>query len=50
LERGHQLTAQDLAARRPGTGISVARWDLIIGRRLARPVAAAVMLSEEDLA
>jgi N-acetylneuraminate synthase/N,N'-diacetyllegionaminate synthase len=50
LERGHQLTEQDLAARRPGTGISVARWDLIIGRRLARPVAAAVMLSEEDLA
>jgi len=50
LERGHQLTARDLAARRPGTGISVARWDLIIGRRLARPVAAQVMLREEDLA
>jgi N,N'-diacetyllegionaminate synthase len=49
LEIGHQLTAQDLAARRPGTGISVAHWDVIIGRRLARPVAAAVMLSEEDL-
>ncbi|MBV9302333.1 MAG: N-acetylneuraminate synthase [Acidobacteriaceae bacterium] len=49
LDRGHALRAEDLIACRPGTGISAARWDSVVGRRLAHALAGGVMLTEADL-
>jgi N-acetylneuraminate synthase/N,N'-diacetyllegionaminate synthase len=49
LQKGQLLKAADLAARRPGTGIPVGRWESVIGRRLTRSVRAGTMLAEEDL-
>lgn len=39
LPSGHQLTAADVVAKRPGNGLPVAQADRIIGRRLRRDVA-----------
>jgi N-acetylneuraminate synthase len=48
LAPGDALTEQDLAARKPGTGIPVARMDEFVNRRLRRPVAANQRFSEDD--
>jgi N-acetylneuraminate synthase/N,N'-diacetyllegionaminate synthase len=49
LPAGHVLVIGDLAAKRPGTGISPMEVDRIVGRRLARDVEADHLLAEEDL-
>lgn len=49
LPAGHVLTGDDLAAKKPGTGIPSARLPELVGRRLARPVAADELLSDDDL-
>lgn len=50
LAAGTVLTAPMLTARRPGTGISPAREDEVVGRRLAQPVAAGALLQWDMLA
>jgi N,N'-diacetyllegionaminate synthase len=49
LPRGATLATEDLAARKPGTGIPAARIHEIVGRRLTRPVTAGQLLDERDL-
>ena len=43
------LRESDLAVKKPGTGLPASRLPELLGRRLARPVAADVPLSEADL-
>lgn len=50
LQPPYRLTRADLTIKRPGTGIPAAALDTVIGRRLARPVAANQLLTEHDLA
>lgn len=50
LAAGAVLTAADLAVKRPGTGIPPVRFAELVGRRLARPVAADALFAWEDLA
>jgi N-acetylneuraminate synthase len=49
LSAGHSLTSNDLAFKKPGTGIPAARNHEVIGRRLKRAVTADTLLSEDDL-
>jgi N-acetylneuraminate synthase len=49
LAAGTVLGEEHLAVRKPGTGIPANRLQSVVGRRLARPVAANVLLSENDL-
>jgi N-acetylneuraminate synthase/N,N'-diacetyllegionaminate synthase len=49
LAAGERLAADALVARRPGTGLSPARLESLVGRRLRRAVAADQMLVEDDL-
>jgi N,N'-diacetyllegionaminate synthase len=49
LEAGTVLRREDLAVKKPGTGIPSGRLDEVIGRRLRRDVAADDLLREEDL-
>ncbi len=49
LAAGAVLTAADLAAKKPGTGIPAARLPELVGRRLARAVAADQLLADADL-
>jgi N-acetylneuraminate synthase len=49
LQPGERLTEQDLAAKKPGTGIPAARLRDLLDRRLRRAVAADSLISEEDL-
>ncbi len=49
LPAGHVLTRADLAAKKPGTGIPAERIPDLVGRRLARPLAADQLLAGEDL-
>jgi N-acetylneuraminate synthase len=49
LPAGHVLVESDLALKKPGTGIPAARLAHVVGRRLARPVAADSLLTEQDL-
>ena len=49
LKAGESLSLQDIRFIRPGTGIGAEHSAELVGRRLARPVAAAAMLSWEDL-
>ncbi len=49
LPAGRQLERDDLALKKPGTGIPAARLDEIIGRRLAAAVKADTLLAEEHL-
>jgi sialic acid synthase SpsE len=44
------LGEQDLAARKPGSGIPAAERPRVVGRRLARAVPAGTLLAEDDLA
>ncbi len=48
LPLGHRLTFEDLAFKKPGTGISAARYEEMIGRVLKRAVAADMLFAEED--
>lgn len=49
LVRGQTLRGDDVCALRPGTGLSPGRLTELVGRKVARPVAAGSMLAEEDL-
>ena len=49
LSKAHVITADDLAYKKPGTGIPVGRRDEVIGRRLRRTVALDSLLTEDDL-
>jgi N-acetylneuraminate synthase len=49
LPKGAVLELDHLAAKKPGTGIPAARLRELVGRRLARAVAADVPLVEADL-
>jgi N-acetylneuraminate synthase len=50
MKAGDIITEEVLDARKPATGISVRRYDEVLGRRLARDVKALTPLQEEDLA
>lgn len=49
LEAGERLGADDLALKKPGTGIPAARLSSLIGRRVKNAVAADTLLAESDL-
>ena len=49
LPAGTTLAGADLGIRRPGTGLAPSRLAELIGRRLARAVAAGAPLHEDDL-
>jgi N-acetylneuraminate synthase len=49
LAAGTVLAGIDLAAKKPGTGIPADRLGSLVGRRLARDVAADAVLVDEDL-
>ncbi|HZW09618.1 MAG TPA: N-acetylneuraminate synthase family protein [Phycisphaerales bacterium] len=49
LNSGHVLALRDLTIKRPGSGIEPWRVEEIVGRRLARDVAADMPLTDEDL-
>jgi sialic acid synthase SpsE len=49
LAAGHVLEAGDLVALRPATGIAPAQLDLVLGRRLTRPMRRGEPLTESDL-
>jgi N,N'-diacetyllegionaminate synthase len=49
LPAGRTLLAEDIAMKKPGTGIPAARFEEFRGRRLARPLAANQMILESDL-
>lgn len=49
LPAGHELSRDDLAIKRPGTGISPAQMNDVIGARTSRAVDADVPLVEDDL-
>jgi flagella basal body P-ring formation protein FlgA len=50
LPSGHVVTPADLEVKRPGTGVCASRFDEVVGRRLARSVAADRVLDEADIA
>jgi N,N'-diacetyllegionaminate synthase len=50
LSPGEILRQEDLIARRPGDGISPARWNDLIGRKLTRPRKTGESVQEGDLA
>lgn len=45
---GSRITAEDLALKRPGTGISPEHWNLIVGRIARRDIAADSLISLDD--
>ena len=49
LTTGTLLSAGDLVAKKPGTGIPAERLDSLVGRRLVRDVAADALLTADDL-
>lgn len=49
LPAGAVLRAKSLDARKPRLGITTSRYDEVLGRRLARPVAAGAFLQDDDL-
>jgi N-acetylneuraminate synthase len=48
LAKGHVIDGTDLAYKKPGNGIPVARRSDVVGRRLRRTVAMDALLTEED--
>jgi N-acetylneuraminate synthase/N,N'-diacetyllegionaminate synthase len=48
LQAGSLIAAEDLASLRPGTGLSPARQQELVGRRTARAVAAGAMVAADD--
>jgi N,N'-diacetyllegionaminate synthase len=49
LAAGTVLSQEDLAIKKPGTGLSPAHLDRVIGRRLTRAVAGDQLLAPEDI-
>jgi len=49
LAAGTVLSADDLALKKPGTGIPAGKYDEVIGRRLRRDVEADELISMDDL-
>lgn len=49
LSRGHVITREDLAFKKPGDGISAKDYQGLLGKSLARDVPADHFFSEEDL-
>lgn len=49
LPAGHVIAPEDLAFKKPGTGIPSARAEEMPGKRLRRAVAANALLAEDDL-
>ena len=49
LATGTVLSLADLAAKKPGTGMPAEQMGSLVGRRLARDVAADALLAEDDL-
>ncbi len=49
LPAGTVLKAEHLTVKKPGTGISAARMQEVIGRRLKQPLKADTLLSEDEL-
>src|SRR3546814_15467916 len=49
LPAGTLLRREDLALKKPGTGLPAARLGDIVGRRLARPLARDALLAPTDL-
>ena len=49
LSAGTVLKNEDLALKKPGTGIPPARLPDVVGRRLNRAVTADTLLSDDDL-
>ena len=49
LSVGHRIRERDLIALRPGTGISPARTQEVVGRRIARRISVGSMIGEQDL-
>lgn len=49
LPQGHVLTAADLVAKRPGTGIAPSDLKFVVGRKLAKPLADDQVLAWADL-
>jgi N-acetylneuraminate synthase len=49
LPAGTTLQADDLCAKKPGTGIAANELPSLVGRRLRRAVAADALLRREDL-
>jgi N-acetylneuraminate synthase len=49
LNAGDLIAAEDIAFKKPGTGIPAARFNDVINRRLKRAVAADTAISEDDL-
>jgi N,N'-diacetyllegionaminate synthase len=50
LPAGAELAEADLAFKKPGDGLPASRWRELVGRRLARAVAADRQIRQEDLA
>ena len=48
LPAGHRIQAEDLAFKKPGTGIPASRYRNVIGTHTKRPIAADTLLSEDD--
>ena len=49
LPAGTVLTREDLAVKKPGTGLPPTDLDRIVGKTLARPVAVDQLLADEDI-
>ncbi len=49
LPAGHVLSARDLTVKRPGTGVPASDYAVVIGKTLARGVAADVPLTRDDV-
>ena len=48
LPAGHRIAYQDLAFKKPGTGIPASRYQSVIGTTTKRAIAADTLLSEDD--
>lgn len=49
LKKGHLLTRDDLAFKKPGDGIPASEWENITGKRLLKDLEANVKIKQEDL-
>lgn len=49
IPQGTVMTAEHLTYKRPGTGISPAQLDMVLGRVTRRPIAADALLSWDDI-
>lgn len=50
LKSGHTITASDLVAKRPGTGVSPMSWDEVVGKKVVRDLPEDHILTWDDLA